>query len=383
MPTVPPSPIWSSTDYALDWPRELVRGELLALYEHPFRGWVPGEVRRLLVEAFHTDVPATEFHHTFEVELHLGEQWAGRSWVDELLAHLDQLREHSAPAPYWTQRRSGTSDQPAPTPAQAPHRFTDLVSGLRAIGYLDRDFSSPCARQDPDQHLGRDLDLELSRRLRPPGPGKTWPLQPDTWDTDTFYTLIEIFHDLVTRPRASWDCAEEFCGPHFHEFDTDAGRRVYRALVNRLLERHGIDLRLAGDGEDEGRLVRPVDDARNDLLTRARQNPDPTVVGAVDHGIALFRARGATEHDKRSAIAALARVLEKRRDLLKSSLLRADEGALFQIANQFDLRHSNDQQHVDYDPAFLDWVFWWYLATVELTDRILARQDTGPAAAGS
>jgi hypothetical protein len=24
--------------------------------------------------------------------------------------------------------------------------------------------------------------------------------------------------------------------------------------------------------------------------------------------------------------------------------------------------------------VFLDWVFWWYLATVELTDRLLTRQ---------
>lgn len=28
----------------------------------------------------------------------------------------------------------------------------------------------------------------------------------------------------------------------------------------------------------------------------------------------------------------------------------------------------------DYDPAFLDWVFWWYLGTVELTNRIIHRQ---------
>jgi hypothetical protein len=29
------------------------------------------------------------------------------------------------------------------------------------------------------------------------------------------------------------------------------------------------------------------------------------------------------------------------------------------------------------DPAFLEWIFWWYLATIELTDQIIARQDTG------
>jgi hypothetical protein len=81
-----------------------------------------------------------------------------------------------------------------------------------------------------------------------------------------------------------------------------------------------------------------------------------------------------------SAILALTQVLEKRRRLLKASLFRDDEVALFVIANKFDLRHLDEKQHTDYDPAFLDWVFWWYLATVELTDRLLARRR-GQAAA--
>jgi hypothetical protein len=27
----------------------------------------------------------------------------------------------------------------------------------------------------------------------------------------------------------------------------------------------------------------------------------------------------------------------------------------------------------NYDPTVLDWVFWWYLGTVELTNRIISR----------
>ncbi len=26
-----------------------------------------------------------------------------------------------------------------------------------------------------------------------------------------------------------------------------------------------------------------------------------------------------------------------------------------------------------YDEAFLDWIFWWYLGTVELTNRLINR----------
>ena len=138
----------------------------------------------------------------------------------------------------------------------------------------------------------------------------------------------------------------------------------------------GIELRLAESGEGTGRLVHIVDEARADLIERTLDTPYPKVAGRVEHAIALFRARDADAEDKRSAIVALAAVLEDRRALLKKELFRSDEGALFRIANEFDLRHQNDKQHTDYDPAFRDWVFWWYLATIELSDRLLARQIT-------
>jgi hypothetical protein len=68
-------------------------------------------------------------------------------------------------------------------------------------------------------------------------------------------------------------------------------------------------------------------------------------------------------------------VLEDRRSLIKAELVSKDSGALFDIANNFDLRHRRADQRTDYDPAFLDWIFWWYLATIELTDQLLTRRD--------
>lgn len=63
--------------------------------------------------------------------------------------------------------------------------------------------------------------------------------------------------------------------------------------------------------------------------------------------------------------------------LLKVELLSKDEGALFLIANQLNLRHRRVDQRSDYDEVHLDWLFWWYLATLDLTDRLLARQAGG------
>jgi len=123
-----------------------------------------------------------------------------------------------------------------------------------------------------------------------------------------------------------------------------------------------------------GRLVRAAGDDRDELVEQALQTPNPSDRNAVRHAIALFRSRGVDRENKRSAVLALHRVLEDRRPLINTELMRKDEGALFQIANQFDLRHHDQSQQDDYDPIFLDWIFWWYLATVELTDQLLARQ---------
>jgi hypothetical protein len=375
--------VWTSVDYELDWPSELLAGELRALFDHPYRGWTGGEVELLLTEAFHTGIPAAEFAQLYSTAVWTGRFDPVQEWIADLFDRLPEMRRYAPPRPYWAARQASLTEAPPRDPADVMHNFASLVGLLHAHGYLDRDFAQPCVDDDPNEHLGRDLNLELRARLHGTDPSnrKLWPLQPDTWDTEAFYSLVEVFHDLVARPRHRWDHDHGDCGPHFEDFDTDAGRRVYRGLVNRLLVENTVQLRLADAGEDTGRLVHVVDEARADLIQRTLHTPDQKVAGRVEHAIALFRARHATEHDKRSAIFTLHLVLEERKPLLEQQLFSQDEDALFHIANKFDLRHSNEKQHINYDPAFRDWVFWWYLATVELTDRLLTRQSTQIAAA--
>jgi hypothetical protein len=167
--------------------------------------------------------------------------------------------------------------------------------------------------------------------------------------------------------------AYQGCGWHHSAFSLEAGQVLYRWLVNQVLDSSDLGLRLADEGEDAGRLVAVTDPARMELAASMARRSDPGTGDVVRHAIALYRGRGATEHDKRSAAVALIGVLEERRKLLEAELLSKDEGALFEIANKFAVRHRRADQRTDYDPAFLDWLFWWYLATIELTDRILAR----------
>jgi hypothetical protein len=119
--------------------------------------------------------------------------------------------------------------------------------------------------------------------------------------------------------------------------------------------------------------VAVTDDARADLVHRALAVTDPDIKQRTAHAIALYRGRGAAVEEKRSAIIALAGILEERRDLIRTELGKPDDGALFVIANKFEIRHRDASQQEDYDPAFLDWIFWWYLATAELTTTLAGR----------
>lgn len=91
-----------------------------------------------------------------------------------------------------------------------------------------------------------------------------WPAPPGGWETDVFLTAVEAVHDLVAWPRVRTPSPDASC---YSGFTRDTGRAVYRHRTSQLLDLHEIGLRLADDGEDTGRLVRTAD--REDKRTAA------------------------------------------------------------------------------------------------------------------
>jgi hypothetical protein len=373
--------VFDGPDYELAWPRDIFVAEASALVATG-HGTTASRVEWLLAEAFASAVPKEDFSAapswaTAAPTPSAGTAGVGRATVvaqSDFLAGLikraSTLREASAPRPYWPERMAATADAPRlPLGVDdAKRRFAGLIGELARNGYLEQAFPRECVDGPHDVEV--DGSAKLQELLGAPD---LWPLQPARWDDDTFYGLIEVFHDLVARPRDRWWHDWNRCGWHYSVFAIAPAQALYRWRANKIIGDAGIELRLAEDGEDAGRLVHMVADDRRVLVDRVLHSEDPKTRDHVRHAIALFRGRTATAQDKRSAVVTLAHVLEHRRKLLKAELLRGDEGALFHIANEFAIRHETERQKADYDPAFLDWMFWWYLATVELTDRLLAR----------
>ncbi|MFF7192841.1 hypothetical protein ACFZAM_03915 [Streptomyces sp. NPDC008079] len=371
------------SNYELTWPVTLFVAEASHISMSGKRDWA-SRAEWLLTEAFHGGSACSDFESVPASAPKADDPWSTevvaswdlppvltqRIWFQELIKRAQELRQFTEPRPYWPHRKGNAGIKGPTDPESLRLGFARLIREMQSCGYLAEHFGEECV--DVDEELPNAAEI-LELRL---GSEDLWPLKPQRWDEDTFFGLIEVFHDLVSRPRNrtfhSWDQ----CGWHHREFHSGPARVLYRWRVNRLLMGAGVRYRLADEGEDQGRLVAITDEARTVLVHRALAVTDPDIKQRTEHAIALYRSRGAATEEKRSAIIVLAGILEERRELIRTELGKPDDGALFMIANKFEIRHRDASQQDDYDPAFLDWIFWWYLATVELTTTLSQRKET-------
>jgi hypothetical protein len=91
--------------------------------------------------------------------------------------------------------------------------------------------------------------------------------------------------------------------------------------------------------------------------------------------VSKFLRHRSSEEDRRDAVKSLADVLEFLRPKLKR-VLKGDEADLFNIANNYGLRHHNRLQKRDYEAnIWLPCIFYVFLATIHAAVRSLKRQE--------
>jgi hypothetical protein len=96
----------------------------------------------------------------------------------------------------------------------------------------------------------------------------------------------------------------------------------------------------------------------------------------VENAILLFRRYNSSLNDKRNAVKELVAVLEFLRPKVKKVLVKADENDLFNLANNFGIRHHNEKQKTDYEQEiWLNWMFYYYLATIDAVIKLVKRPE--------
>ncbi len=243
--------------------------------------------------------------------------------------------------------------------------FVRVFSQLRADGYFDEAFGFTCVDAGEIDGKIRDPELEMLLTVRKKG---LWPVPEKalTYKEDDFFDVLEFLYQHVSKPIDGAMHSYNQCGMHWETFNQALGRVEYRTKVNAVLTHFERRFELSAEGEV---LQRP-EAGFEPIFDADLPSSDSNVLSRVNAATLRYRRHGSTVDDRRQAVRDLADVLEYLRPKVKSFLTSADEKDLFNIANNFGVRHHNDKQRTAYDTGiWLSWMFYFYLSTIHVVLR--------------
>lgn len=247
-------------------------------------------------------------------------------------------------------------------------RFMSTYYFQEAFGYSCEEAGEVTGR------LGSDIEAYILRKIRK---HNLWPIDSKWKDysEDDLFDMIEFLYDQVSRPIAGYYHSYDECGWHYNKFDKRSGQDEFRSEVNDLLSDYDNSYELSVNGE-----ILNLPEKGMELLLEA-QLPicDPENVKArVDNAILKFRRYRSSIEERREAVRELANVLEFLRPQFKGIMTNKDDNDLFNIANNFGIRHHNISQKTEYDQSiWLPWMFYFYLATIHAALGLIEKKEKG------
>jgi hypothetical protein len=253
--------------------------------------------------------------------------------------------------------------------------FLDLFTKLENKGYFQQYFGCYCIDAPNNWiygELGEDLEAEIFRLLRK---DNLWPIKINinNFSEDDLFDMIEFLYDHVSGPVETPGAYHSYggCGWHFSKFDRYEGIAEYWSSINEILAEYTTGFELSTEGliviKDRIGLANiyeaevPTD--RNDIKIK------------IDFAIQKYRESRSNHEIRRVAIRELADILEILKKETKTYLHDKDESDLFNIVNNFSIRHANDKQKINYDrDIWYSWMFYFYLATIHALLRIKERE---------
>ncbi len=241
--------------------------------------------------------------------------------------------------------------------------------------YRNKDyFKSKCGITERD--LPKSIKHEAAVALTfQPFPMSEW--MEDDITEDRIFDTIEFLFDRVSKPGVLVDMETEsgYRYTDYDKYDDVKGQEEFRETVNLFLFDYAEGFELTADGN----IVAVGESGLKELFKAEIPSYDEKNVDSkVRNAIAKWRDRRSSSEDKKEAVRELADVFEwlRKSKKLEKALNRKDESALFDIANNFGIRHHDPKQKTDYDVTIWHaWMFHYYLATYHAAIRILLRSE--------
>ena len=237
-------------------------------------------------------------------------------------------------------------------------------------GYFDEQFGFWCVDEQDVPGQIKDIELEILLKIRK---RNLWPIREkiNTYSEDDLFDIIEFLHQNVSKPIDGEYHNYNQCGMHWHTFNKKDGQAIYREKINLVLDlyKHRFEL------SEMGELLHKSKKGFEQIFKADIPTKDENITSRIESSILSYRRHGATLDDRRNAVRDLSDVLEYLRQKVKGLITKEDENDLFNLANNFGIRHHNDKQKTNYDAAlWLSWMFYYYLATIHVLLRKMEKE---------
>lgn len=262
--------------------------------------------------------------------------------------------------------REGTNPNLSGLPLQdVVDLFIRVFNQMHEDGYFHEAFGYECVDAGVIDGTVRDIELEILLTVRKKN---IWPIHNHAklYSEDDFFDVIEFLHQYVSKPIDGHYHGYAECGMHWSTFNKSQGQKEFRAKVNGVLAHYVGRFEISTNGE----ILKKPEAGFEQIFDADIPTRDSNVAERLRAATLRYRRHGSTLDDRRQAVRDLADVLEYLRPKVKSLLTTSDEKDLFNIANNFGIRHHNDQQKTSYDASlWLSWMFYFYLSTIHVVMR--------------
>ncbi|MCR5862864.1 hypothetical protein LRS05_12305 [Flavobacterium sp. J372] len=245
--------------------------------------------------------------------------------------------------------------------------FLMVYRQLSHDGYFQNYFGIDCTDGYLPGRLGEDIESIMFINLKKE---RLYPIERyiNNYSEDDLFDVIEFLHDHCSAGLDGGHHSWNNCGYHYYTFNDEMGKDHFREVVNPILKEYKDGYEISVDGEI---LINSENGLSNLFNAEIPTQDFENIQNKMDNAILKFRRHRSTLDDRKEAIRELADVMEFLRPEIKEHLDRKDESDLFNIVNNFGIRHHNKAQKVDYNKAvWYSWMFYYYLATIHTILRI-------------
>lgn len=252
--------------------------------------------------------------------------------------------------------------------------FVNLYSEFVRDGYFDENFGYDCVDQGHiDGVLGPNVEDKMFNAILMEN---LWPI--DNAHVNVYYgendlfDVIEFLYDHVSKPLEDganfhgWNN----CGWHYSKFDKREGKEKFRSKINEIISNYKDGFHLSPEGEI---LVLGNKELEGIFVAKV-PTQNKNVQQKIYNATSRYRSSRSNLEERRIAIRELADILEYLRPDAKKILENTDESDLFNLANNFAIRHHNEKQKTNYDKKiWYSWMFYYYLSTIHALLRLIER----------